>query len=104
MSSETPRAGLALSPADYPWCSAAAHLSGTDATGILDMSWWRSEAQWVNWAEVLGQDDPEQAAKLRRCTYAGRPFGSDNFVSEMSRRFGRYWAPGRPKSRSHRIE
>jgi hypothetical protein len=62
------------------------------------MSWWRSEAQWVNWAEVLGQDDPEQAAKLRRCTYAGRPFGSDNFVSEMSRRFGRYWAPGRPKT------
>jgi len=28
---------------------------------------------------------------------AGRPFGNESFVSEMSQRFGRYWERGRPK-------
>ena len=30
-------------------------------------------------------------------TYAGRPFGNEDFVSEMAERFGRYWTRGRPK-------
>ena len=34
---------------------------------------------------------------LRRCTYAGRPFGDEVFVQAVSERFGRHWQRGRPK-------
>jgi hypothetical protein len=30
-------------------------------------------------------------------TYAGRPFGNEDFVSEMAERFGGYWTRGGPK-------
>jgi hypothetical protein len=29
----------------------------------------------------------------------GRPFGNEDFVSEMAERFGRYWTRGRPKKK-----
>ena len=70
--------------ADYPWSSAAARLSGKDETGILDMEWWRREGRAADWDQVLGQDELEATSALRRCTYAGRPFGNESFVSEMS--------------------
>ena len=79
---------------------AAAHLSGEDQTGILDMQWWRREGRGAEWDQVLGAEELEDASALRRCTYAGRPFGNERFVSEMSRRFGRYWERGRPKKES----
>lgn len=28
--------------------------------------------------------------------YAGRPFGEESLVSDLAKRFGRYWARGRP--------
>ena len=42
-------------------------------------------------------EDPEAAVALRACTYAGRPFGDENFVTEMGIGFGRHWARGRPR-------
>ena len=36
------RAGLAGAAADWPWSSAAAHLSGRDRTGLLDLTEWGS--------------------------------------------------------------
>jgi putative transposase len=83
--------------ADYRWSSAAAHLSGVDATGILGMEWWRREGRGGDWDQVLAQEELNATSALRRCTYAGRPFGNESFVSEMSQRFGRYWERGRPK-------
>jgi putative transposase len=88
------RAGIVATAADYPWSSAAAHLTGIDPSGILDLEWWQREG--FGWAEIIDRDDPESAASLRRCTYAGRPFGNQDFVDEMSSRFGRYWQRGRP--------
>jgi putative transposase len=86
--------------ADYPWSSAAAHLSGADSSGMLDMSWWRREGP-ADWAQAIAGDDLEAIAGLRRCTYSGRPYGDEDFMAEMSRRFGRYWVRGRPpKQRS----
>jgi hypothetical protein len=29
----------------------------------------------------------------------GRPFGNEDFVSEMAEGFGRYWTRGRPKKK-----
>jgi len=60
------------------------------------MEWWRREAR-VNWSKVLKAEEAETGASLRTCTYAGRPFGSDSFVSELGERFGRKWTPGRPR-------
>jgi len=91
------RAGMVRGAADYRWSSAAAHVSGVDETGILDMEWWQHEGRATDWDQVLGREELDATAALRRCTYAGRPFGNESFVSEMSQRFGRYWERGRPK-------
>lgn len=92
------RAGMVQRAADYRWSSAAAHVTGRDDSGILDLEWWRREAPG-NWEELLEAEELEKEAALRRCTYAGRPFGSEGFVSEMAERFGRYWNRGRPKKK-----
>ena len=92
------RAGIAERAADYRWSSAAAHLTGQDESGTLDMEWWRREAP-VDWEQVLRAESVESDSALRACTYAGRPFGSESFVSEMAERFGRYWVRGRPKKK-----
>ena len=91
------RARLTASPGDYRWSSAAAHLSGRDDTGILDLPWWEREGPGAQWAETLNDCDSEESSTLRRCTYAGRPFGDEDFVDRISRTFGRYWTRGRPK-------
>src|SRR5580658_4886661 len=33
---------------DYPWSSAAAHITGRDESGLVDMEWWHSAGR-VNW-------------------------------------------------------
>ncbi|MBZ5584349.1 MAG: hypothetical protein LAQ30_19480 [Acidobacteriia bacterium] len=94
------RAGMVGRAAEYRWSSAAAHLSGEDPTGVLDTARWRREAGGVDWDVRLRPEDAEAEVALRRCTYAGRPFGEEAFVKEMSVRFGRYWARGRPKKQT----
>jgi REP-associated tyrosine transposase len=91
------RAGMVPRAAEYRWSSAAAHLTGNDETGLLDLAWWRREAP-PHWSEILRAGEVEETtATLRRCTYAGRPFGDESFVKEMGERFGRQWTRGRPK-------
>lgn len=90
------RAGLVQRAAEYRWSSAPAHLTGEDQSGILDMEWWRREGLG-SWDEVLKDEEEEAEARLRGCTYAWRPFGEESFVSEMAKKFGRYWTRGRPK-------
>jgi len=90
------RAGLVRHAADYPWSSARPHLTGEDEQDILDLEWWRREAR-MDWSEVLKQQPAETCFSLRSCTYAGKPFGPDSFVSELGERFGRKWTPGRPR-------
>ncbi len=91
------RAGLAEWPGDYRWSSASAHLEGFDPTGLVDLKWWRREYDGLDWAQTLGGPDSEQVGLLRRCTYAGRPFGDEQFVEAISERFGRRWTRGRPR-------
>ena len=66
---------------DYQWSSAIAHVTGGDASGILDMEWWsrkgrRGWQEWLNRPEV--QRNPEMPDdhslnNLRACTYAEHP-------------------------------
>ncbi len=92
------RAGIVQHAAEYPWSSASAHVADADPSGILDMEWWKRERP-RNWSELLDCEEVqgEAGSSLRSCTYAGRPFGDQGFVSEMAERFGRYWNRGRPK-------
>ena len=92
------RAGMVLNAGEYRWSSAAAHLAGPDEFGVLDLDWWQQQRRQSEWAKALSIDDAESTAALRRCTYAGQPYGSEDFVSSLSRRFGRYWKRGRPKA------
>ena len=65
--------------------------------GMLGMEWWRHEPA-ADWEQVLNAEALESDSPAGRgCTYAGRPFGNEDFVSEMAEGFGRYWTRGRPK-------
>lgn len=46
-------AGSVQHAAQYRWSSAAAHLSGTDVSGLLDLNWWRQQERGKNWAEDI---------------------------------------------------
>ena len=91
------RAGIVERAEDYRWSSAAAHVSGEDGAGILDMEWWKRQAP-ADWAAVVNKEDEEAIVMLRDCTHAGRPFGEEAFVQEMAERFGRQWVRGRPRN------
>lgn len=105
------RARLVRRCEDYLWSSAVAHITGGDGSNLLDMEWWRKNARG-NWRDLVNRPLPtavdgvtaESAPdrRLRECTYAGRPFGDECFVDEMSMRFQRHWTSGkgRPSKKS----
>src|SRR5947209_7896068 len=76
------RAGLAQAAEDYRWSSAAAHLTGKpDRTGILDMDFWQRAGGAETWREMHSYESmPQQIIALRKCTYAGKPFGDELFL------------------------
>ncbi len=93
------RAGIVEHANEYRWSSAAAHLVDKDQSGILDLEWWRRERP-RNWTELLNGPQDQAESALRGCTYAGKPFGEEGFVSEIAEKFGRYWNRGRPKKKT----
>lgn len=90
------RAGIAKQPEDYRWSSAVAHLLGSpDRSRILDREFWEREGGKVTWAELHGMEgSAEQVIALRKCTFSGRPFGDDAFLTAMEERFQRKWRRG----------
>jgi len=86
------RAGMVDNAADYRWSSAAAHLTGRDGTGLIDWGIWREQGGAESWAELVAS--PEELSELqllRRCTYAGRPFGEECFTQEIETKLQRKW-------------
>jgi len=46
----------------------------------------------ATWAELHGsKSSVDQIIALRKCTYSGRPFGEESFVSAIEERFQRKW-------------
>ncbi len=63
------RANLASHPESWPWYSAPAHLSGDDATGLLDMTFWKNLGGLDHWRQLLAMDEGERfRAALRWST------------------------------------
>lgn len=87
------RAGLVSEPEQYQWSSAAAHLGLTrDRLRLCDERVWQDGGGAEGWRALLST--PEELVMLRllrRCTYAGRPFGEDEFINNLEQRFGRKW-------------
>jgi putative transposase len=91
----------------YAWSSAAAHCGqAADATGLLDLRWWRTRWTDEQWQEQLMQGEaPDVVARLRSQTHRGRPLGSDRFLSKAETLLGRRVRAlpvGRPPQRRKR--
>ena len=88
------RAALAARPELYPWSSAAVHL-GTrppERSTALDIPFWERSGGAETWRQMHASLDGEhQLTLLRRCTYAGRPFGDEEFIVNIETQFQRTW-------------
>ena len=87
------RALIVKAPEDYEWSSARAHLSGErDRARVVDMEFWKQSGGIETWREMHGSaEQPIATHLLRRCTYAGRPFGDESFVQRIESKFERKW-------------
>ncbi len=87
------RAGIVERAEQYRWSSAAVHLElAQDKLRLVDEQFWLEFGGAEAWRELLMT--PEELSELRllrRCTFAGRPYGSEAFLQEMEERFGRKW-------------
>lgn len=87
------RALLAGAPEEYEWSSARAHLRGeADRARVLDHDFWHRAGGAETWRQMHGAAEDGPAIRLlRRCTYAGRPFGGEEFLAQIEARLGRKW-------------
>ena len=59
---------------------------------MLDKEFWAANGGASAWAELLAATEQSLDLRLlRRCTFAGRPFGDDEFTALFERRFQRVW-------------
>jgi len=71
---------LSSSAEDYTWSSARAHLLGYDPIGMVDVQAWTMRYASPEWARCLRHIANESVVEeLERCTYAGKPFGGEDF-------------------------
>jgi putative transposase len=84
---------LVQKPEDYRWSSAAAHLrEGKDALGVLDMEFWSKAGGAGTWREMhTAAESAERLLLPRRCTYAGRGYGEEDFVARLEQQLQRSW-------------
>ena len=87
------KAGLAATPADWPWSGTAAHLRGQDdglVTGRPLLERVEHVAQFLDTPE-----GPEQVAALTRGQTIGRPLMGVHALAELEKRLGRMLRPGK---------
>ncbi len=77
----------------YRWSSAAVHLElSQDKLRLVGEQFWQGFGGAEALLELLmSPEDLSELRLLRRCTFAGRPYGSEAFLQEMEERFGRKW-------------
>jgi putative transposase len=88
------RSGLAVRPEQYRWSSAAVHMGERppERSSALDIAFWQRSGGVQTWRELHASPDSEHRLNLlRRCTYAGRPFGDENFLCRLEDHFQRNW-------------
>jgi putative transposase len=95
------RAGMVEQAWEYPWSSAAGHVTGMDRGKLIDLTGWPELSAGLDWRQELSSaEDEKRLSALRSGLRRGRPLGSDRFISKLevllSRRL-RPLPPGRPK-------
>ncbi|BDC51483.1 transposase [Bryobacterales bacterium F-183] len=87
------RAGIVQLPEEYKWSSARNHLTGDpDRSRVLDTAFWERAGGIDAWRDLHNRPlDMDMVTNLRKCTYAGRPFGDSEFLEAMEVRFQRKW-------------
>ena len=59
---------------------------------LLDKNFWTENGGAEGWANVLAApEDVLDTRLLRRCTYAGQPFGEEYYVALFEEQFQRVW-------------
>jgi putative transposase len=65
---------------------------GKDRSGLLDREYWSKGGGARTWQEMhAARESPDQLQLLRRCTYSGRPYGEEDFVTRLEQKFQRSW-------------
>ena len=87
------RARITPSPELYPWSSAAPHLAlAPFPKHLLDLDFYLDRGAAPAWQQLLASPrDEAHEHLLRRCTYAGRPYGDEAFIQSFEDRFNRKW-------------
>ena len=83
--------GIVVDALAYGWSSARAHVTGRDATGLLDLDRWREISPLGDWDWVLHEGSAFDAGwmeQLRAATRAGKPLGSKEFIAELAAEAG----------------
>ena len=90
------RAKLVEKAEDWKWSSARSHLGiEKSIISLLNIS---KFLNIVNWKEYLHLDNKKiekEIETLKRCTYAGKPMGRNEFIENLAKRFGNRvrWLP-----------
>ena len=60
------------------------HLQGEDRSRLLDMTFFSDMGGVESWRQMLYVEEyADDVRRLRAATYAGRPFGSDDFAERV---------------------
>jgi putative transposase len=93
-------AGIVSQPGDYPWSSAAAHLSGRDdqLTRVAPLM-----SMVDSWRDFLTLPSEDEMTVLRKHERSGRPLGRESFVERLDENLARLLSPQKrgPKPKAH---
>lgn len=96
------RSKLVEKPLDWKWSSTRHHINNEKS--ILTLVEINEYINISDWERYLKEDSDEQTIdKIRANTLTGRPLGSETFISDLERLFGRRLRPlpeGRPRKQS----
>lgn len=97
------RAGLTVTPEEWPWCSAQAHLNNED-DALVQVSPLLEQAG--DWRSFLNNgEDEDMLETIRKHERTGRPLGSIPFVEHLEQVLDRQLrpqAPGRKRKTSQK--
>jgi putative transposase len=97
------KAGIVNKAEDYPWSSAAEHMSGKRRS-ILRLADIRKHLDIPDWSRYLKEeDDPGLETEIELHARSGRPMGSKEFVERLEKLAGRSLTPKRG-GRKRRME
>jgi putative transposase len=96
------RAGIVREPDRYQWSSAQVHLGLSPGRyRLLDLDFWRDQGAAEAWRSLFATPaDPVEIRQLRRCTFAGRPYGDEDFLARFEQLFQRRFRRLKPAAQT----